>query len=110
MWFSRTACAQHTQDPECRSLSEVQCLRRENPILRHIARKLQWSPEVILLEAKDSVHPKMTLPLLPPPLGSWKIYAPGFPRMLDVSSFEEIESDQKFALTKTVPCADQDDK
>ncbi|XP_041521723.1 hydroperoxide isomerase ALOXE3 isoform X1 [Microtus oregoni] len=39
----------------------------------------------------------------------WKIYAPGFPRMLDVSSFEEIESDQKFALTKTVLCADQDD-
>ncbi|GAB1296280.1 Hydroperoxide isomerase ALOXE3 [Apodemus speciosus] len=39
----------------------------------------------------------------------WKIYAPGFPRMVDVSSFEEMESDEKFALTKTVPCADQDD-
>ncbi|XP_076792661.1 hydroperoxide isomerase ALOXE3 isoform X2 [Arvicanthis niloticus] len=39
----------------------------------------------------------------------WKIYAPGFPRMVDVSSFEEMESDNKFALTKTVPCADQDD-
>lgn len=39
----------------------------------------------------------------------WKIYAPGFPRMLDVSSFEEMESDRKFALTKTVPCAEQDD-
>lgn len=98
--------------PSFRSLSEVQYLHRENPILCHIARKqkLQWSPEVILLEAKDSVYPKMTLTLLPLPLGSWKIYAPGFPRMLDVSSFEEIESDKKFALTKTVPCADQDDK
>ncbi|ERE69415.1 epidermis-type lipoxygenase 3-like protein [Cricetulus griseus] len=39
----------------------------------------------------------------------WKIYAPGFPRMVDVSSFEEMESDKKFALTKTVPCADPDD-
>ncbi|XP_028635976.1 hydroperoxide isomerase ALOXE3 [Grammomys surdaster] len=39
----------------------------------------------------------------------WKIYAPGFPRMVDVSSFEEMESDKKFALTKTAPCADQDD-
>ncbi|XP_052613814.1 hydroperoxide isomerase ALOXE3 isoform X2 [Peromyscus californicus insignis] len=39
----------------------------------------------------------------------WKIYAPGFPRMVDVSSFEEMESDKKFALTKTIPCADQDD-
>ncbi|XP_015847828.1 hydroperoxide isomerase ALOXE3 isoform X1 [Peromyscus maniculatus bairdii] len=39
----------------------------------------------------------------------WKIYAPGFPRMVDASSFEEMESDKKFALTKTVPCADQDD-
>ncbi|XP_055450255.1 hydroperoxide isomerase ALOXE3 isoform X2 [Psammomys obesus] len=37
----------------------------------------------------------------------WKIYAPGFPRMLDVSSFQEMESDRKFALTKTVPCAEQ---
>ncbi|XP_004857531.1 hydroperoxide isomerase ALOXE3 [Heterocephalus glaber] len=39
----------------------------------------------------------------------WKIYAPGFPRMVDVSSFEEMESDKKFALTKTIPCADQGD-
>uniref|UniRef100_H3BJ21 Arachidonate lipoxygenase 3 n=1 Tax=Mus musculus TaxID=10090 RepID=H3BJ21_MOUSE len=39
----------------------------------------------------------------------WKIFAPGFPRMVDVSSFQEMESDKKFALTKTVPCAEQDD-
>nr|XP_010594897.1 hydroperoxide isomerase ALOXE3 [Loxodonta africana] len=30
----------------------------------------------------------------------WKIYSPGFPRMVDVSSFEEMESDKKYALTK----------
>nr|XP_012631130.1 hydroperoxide isomerase ALOXE3 isoform X2 [Microcebus murinus] len=39
----------------------------------------------------------------------WKIYAPGFPRMVDVSSFEEMESDKKFALTKMPPRADQGD-
>ncbi|XP_047402684.1 hydroperoxide isomerase ALOXE3 isoform X3 [Sciurus carolinensis] len=39
----------------------------------------------------------------------WKIYAPGFPRMVDVSSFEEMESDKKFALTKMTPCVDQGD-
>uniref|UniRef100_A0A5F8GSN9 Arachidonate epidermal lipoxygenase 3 n=1 Tax=Monodelphis domestica TaxID=13616 RepID=A0A5F8GSN9_MONDO len=38
----------------------------------------------------------------------WKIYAPGFPRMVDVNSFEEMESDRKFALTKMTPSADQD--
>lgn len=43
-------------------------------------------------------------------LGSWKIYAPGFPRMVDVSSFSEMESDKKFALTKTIPCQDQEDR
>ncbi|XP_061032841.1 hydroperoxide isomerase ALOXE3-like [Eubalaena glacialis] len=32
----------------------------------------------------------------------WKVYAP-------VSSFEEVESDKKFALIKTVSCADQGD-
>lgn len=74
------------------------------------SRKQQWSPEVIFLEVKDSVYPKINLLLLPLALSSWKIYAPGFPRMVDVSSFEEMESDEKFALTKTVPCADQDDK
>ncbi|XP_004712982.1 hydroperoxide isomerase ALOXE3 isoform X1 [Echinops telfairi] len=38
----------------------------------------------------------------------WKIFAPGFPRMVDVSSFQEMESDKKFALTKTTACpADQ---
>ncbi|XP_049717074.1 hydroperoxide isomerase ALOXE3 isoform X2 [Elephas maximus indicus] len=35
----------------------------------------------------------------------WKIYSPGFPRMVDVSSFEEMESDKKYALTKMTPCA-----
>uniref|UniRef100_A0A8C5XT42 Arachidonate epidermal lipoxygenase 3 n=1 Tax=Microcebus murinus TaxID=30608 RepID=A0A8C5XT42_MICMU len=40
----------------------------------------------------------------------WKIYAPGFPRMVDVSSFEEMESDKKFALTKMPPRADQGDR
>ncbi|XP_043331567.1 hydroperoxide isomerase ALOXE3 [Cervus elaphus] len=39
----------------------------------------------------------------------WKVYAPGFPRIIDVSSFEEMESDKKFALTKTAPCADPGD-
>uniref|UniRef100_A0A8D1JFL6 Polyunsaturated fatty acid lipoxygenase ALOX15 n=1 Tax=Sus scrofa TaxID=9823 RepID=A0A8D1JFL6_PIG len=39
----------------------------------------------------------------------WKVYAPGFPRMVDVSSFREMESNEKFALTKTTPCADQGD-
>uniref|UniRef100_A0A2K6T1K9 Arachidonate epidermal lipoxygenase 3 n=1 Tax=Saimiri boliviensis boliviensis TaxID=39432 RepID=A0A2K6T1K9_SAIBB len=39
----------------------------------------------------------------------WKIYAPGFPRIVDVSSFQEMESDKKFALTKTTTCVDQDD-
>ncbi|KAM9044800.1 LOW QUALITY PROTEIN: hydroperoxide isomerase ALOXE3 [Megaptera novaeangliae] len=34
--------------------------------------------------------------------GGWKVYAP-------VSSFEEVESDKKFALIKTVPGADQGD-
>ncbi|XP_069857470.1 hydroperoxide isomerase ALOXE3 [Dipodomys merriami] len=38
----------------------------------------------------------------------WKIYAPGFPRMVDVSSFEEMESDRKFVLTKTAPCTDEE--
>ncbi|XP_074198344.1 hydroperoxide isomerase ALOXE3 isoform X4 [Camelus bactrianus] len=37
----------------------------------------------------------------------WKVYAPGFPGIIDVSSFEEMESDKKFALTKTTPYADQ---
>nr|XP_031531866.1 hydroperoxide isomerase ALOXE3 isoform X3 [Vicugna pacos] len=37
----------------------------------------------------------------------WKVYAPGFPGIIDVRSFEEMESDKKFALTKTTPCADQ---
>ncbi|XP_027713055.1 hydroperoxide isomerase ALOXE3 isoform X2 [Vombatus ursinus] len=37
----------------------------------------------------------------------WKIYAPGFPRIVDVNSFEEMESDRRFALTKTTPFADQ---
>uniref|UniRef100_G3U763 Arachidonate epidermal lipoxygenase 3 n=1 Tax=Loxodonta africana TaxID=9785 RepID=G3U763_LOXAF len=32
----------------------------------------------------------------------WKIYSPGFPRMVDVSSFEEMESDKKYALTKMI--------
>lgn len=60
-----------------------------------------------------AVYPKLDLPSLldlPLFLGSWKIYAPGFPRMVDVSSFEEMESDKKFALTKTIPCAEQGDK
>ncbi|TKC47987.1 hypothetical protein EI555_000274 [Monodon monoceros] len=35
--------------------------------------------------------------------------APGFPGIVDVSSFEEVESDKKFALIKRVPCADQGD-
>ncbi|EHH57700.1 hypothetical protein EGM_07393 [Macaca fascicularis] len=39
----------------------------------------------------------------------WKIYAPGFPRMVDVNSFQEMESDKKFALTKTTTCVDQGD-
>ncbi|XP_032136270.1 hydroperoxide isomerase ALOXE3 isoform X8 [Sapajus apella] len=39
----------------------------------------------------------------------WKIYAPGFPHIVDVSSFQEMESDKKFALTKTTTCVDQDD-
>ncbi|KAM9001748.1 hydroperoxide isomerase ALOXE3 [Sarcophilus harrisii] len=37
----------------------------------------------------------------------WKIYAPGFPRIVDVNSFEEMESDRKFALTKMTPSEDQ---
>ncbi|EAW90094.1 hydroperoxide isomerase ALOXE3 isoform 1 [Homo sapiens] len=39
----------------------------------------------------------------------WKIYAPGFPCMVDVNSFQEMESDKKFALTKTTTCVDQGD-
>ncbi|XP_077924018.1 hydroperoxide isomerase ALOXE3 isoform X1 [Halichoerus grypus] len=39
----------------------------------------------------------------------WKVYAPGFPGMIDVSSFEEMETDKKFALTKMVPRADPGD-
>ncbi|XP_019521438.1 PREDICTED: hydroperoxide isomerase ALOXE3 isoform X2 [Hipposideros armiger] len=39
----------------------------------------------------------------------WKVYAPGFPGIVDVSNFEEMESNKKFALTKTTPRADQDD-
>ncbi|XP_047689917.1 hydroperoxide isomerase ALOXE3 isoform X5 [Prionailurus viverrinus] len=39
----------------------------------------------------------------------WKVYAPGFPGIIDVSNFEEMETDKKFALTKTAPCTDQGD-
>lgn len=74
------------------------------------SRQQQWPPEVVFLEVKDSVYPKINLLLVPLPLSRWKIFAPGFPRMVDVSSFQEMESDKNFALTKTVPCADQDDK
>lgn len=63
------------------------------------------------LEAKAFASPKPDLPhTWPLSLGSWKVYAPGFPRMLDVGSFEEVEGDKKFALTKTVPCVDQEDR
>lgn len=48
-------------------------------------------------------------PYLFPPR-SWKVYAPGFPGMIDVSSFEEMETDKKFALTKMTPRADQGDR
>lgn len=107
MWFS--VCLVHA-DPTFHSLSEAQWLHRGNPMLCPKYRKQQWPSEVIFLEAKDSVYPKVNLVPLSLPVGSWKIYAPGFPRMVDVSSFEEMESDKKFALTKTAPCADQDDK
>ncbi|XP_047689916.1 hydroperoxide isomerase ALOXE3 isoform X4 [Prionailurus viverrinus] len=40
----------------------------------------------------------------------WKVYAPGFPGIIDVSNFEEMETDKKFALTKTAPCTDQGDR
>ncbi|XP_029784662.1 hydroperoxide isomerase ALOXE3 [Suricata suricatta] len=40
----------------------------------------------------------------------WKVYAPGFPGIVDVSNFEEMETDEKFALTKTAPRADQEDR
>ncbi|XP_036079444.1 hydroperoxide isomerase ALOXE3 isoform X2 [Rousettus aegyptiacus] len=39
----------------------------------------------------------------------WKVYAPGYPGIVDVSCFEEMESDKKFALTKTTARANQDD-
>lgn len=39
----------------------------------------------------------------------WKVYAPGFPGIIDVSSFEEMETDKKFALTKMTPRVDQGD-
>lgn len=43
-------------------------------------------------------------------LGSWKVYAPGFPGIIDVSNFKEMETDKKFALTKMAPCTDQGDR
>ncbi|XP_036307834.1 hydroperoxide isomerase ALOXE3 isoform X1 [Pipistrellus kuhlii] len=39
----------------------------------------------------------------------WKVFAPGFPGMVDVSSFEQMESDKKFTLTRTTTRANQDD-
>lgn len=90
--------------------SEAQCLqgKKQTYLLR------QWvvsgSFKVVSLKAKASVYPKLHLPLQFLSPGSWKVYAPGFPRIIDVSSFEEMESDKKFALTKTAPCADPGDR
>ncbi|MXQ89378.1 hypothetical protein E5288_WYG000922 [Bos mutus] len=74
----------------------------------------QWMEGYCTIElrpgtAKASVYPNLHLPLQSLSPGSWKVYAPGFPRIIDVSSFEEMESDKKFALTKTAPRADPGD-
>ncbi|XP_038624745.1 hydroperoxide isomerase ALOXE3 isoform X1 [Tachyglossus aculeatus] len=37
----------------------------------------------------------------------WKIYAPGFPRCLDVRNFEEMESSSNYSLTKMTPGAQE---
>ncbi|XP_015418013.1 PREDICTED: hydroperoxide isomerase ALOXE3 [Myotis davidii] len=39
----------------------------------------------------------------------WKVYAPGFPGIVDVSTFEQMESDKKFTLTRTTTRVNQDD-
>ncbi|CAM4690621.1 unnamed protein product [Lepidochelys olivacea] len=33
---------------------------------------------------------------------SWKEYAPGWPRCLDVASVEELDSNNKYSVTKTI--------
>lgn len=62
------------------------------------------------LKAKVPVYPKLHLP----PLTSfpWKVESlrPPLASPGNVSSFEEVESDKKFALIKRVPCADQGDR
>ena len=70
----------------------------------------EFSFKFVSLKAKASVYPNLHLPLQSLSPGSWKVYAPGFPRIIDVSSFEEMESDKKFALTKTAPRADPGDR